>query len=540
MNKFCKKIMLLTTIAMLCSSIGNHTAFAYTVPETIHIRLSNIGSAITLSNKSINVGAEENGTYISGGIVKSDKGFTFSSGSGTYGAISLYYDSYEAAKQNAATIANSFPAYTGGGKWQIYVSGMTGEQIKQKMGLPAENVPSVSNMILVQSGGKTMFITNIITPQFGAADNDTGVITINGKEYRGKIQPTRVNGGNIIPVNAISIEEYLYGVIPSEMSPSYAEEALKAQAVAARTYAIKKMDMKVHENKGYDLCDGTHCQSYKGKSSEFPETNAAVDATKGLVIYHKGEPIEAVFFASSGGYTENSEDIWTAPLPYLKAVPDVYEVDTNTWTKKITATQLTNLASAKGDNIGQVTDMVISKVSLGGRVQELKLVGTKGTKVLTRDQIRTYFSSLSGSFPSKMFTINGKGGGPKTTVSMNTKQSSDVTDVTNTTNVVEESIADNYVIGSDSSLFSELETYNTTSTSLPNTVTNDIMQKNVTVTGASSGNVSTNNGTGVFVIEGKGNGHGAGLSQKGAQGLALQGIDFLSILHHYYTDVTIE
>ena len=540
MNKVCKKIMLLTEIVMLCSSIVNITAFAYTVPETIHIGLSNIGSAITLSNKSINVGAEENGTYVSGGTIKSEKGFTFSAGSGTYGAVSLYYDNYESAKQNAATIANALPAYTGGGKWQIYVSGMTGEQVRQKTGLPAENVSSVSNMILVQSGGKTMFITNMITPQFGAADNDTGVITINNKEYRGKIQPTRVNGGSIIPVNAVSIEEYLYGVVPSEMSPSYAGEALKAQAVAARTYAIKKMDMKVHENKGYDLCDGTHCQSYKGKSAEFPATNAAVDATKGLVIYHKGEPIEAVFFASSGGYTENSEDIWTAPLPYLKAVPDVYEVDTNTWTKKITAAQLTNLASAKGDNIGQVTDMVISKVSLGGRIQELKLVGTKGTKVLTRDQVRTYFSSLNGSFPSKMFTINGKGGGPKTTVSMNTRQLSDISDAANVTNSPEESIADNYVIGSDSLLFPELETYNTTPTNVSNNVTSAVMQRNVTVTGASSGAVSTNNGTGVFVIEGKGNGHGAGLSQKGAQGLALQGSDFLSILYHYYTDVTIE
>ena len=71
MNKVCKKIMLLTAIVMLCSSIGNITAFAYTVPETIHIGLSNIGSAITLSNKSINVGAEENGTYVSGGTIKS-------------------------------------------------------------------------------------------------------------------------------------------------------------------------------------------------------------------------------------------------------------------------------------------------------------------------------------------------------------------------------------------------------------------------------------------------------------------------------------
>ena len=139
-----------------------------------------------------------------------------------------------------------------------------------------------------------------------------------------------------------------------------------------------------------------------------------------------------------------------------------------------------------------------------------------------------------------MFTINGKGGGPKTTVSMNTRQLSDISDAANVTNSPEESIADNYVIGSDSLLFPELETYNTTPTNVSNNVTSAVMQRNVTVTGASSGAVSTNNGTGVFVIEGKGNGHGAGLSQKGAQGLALQGSDFLSILYHYYTDVTIE
>lgn len=556
MNAFHKKVIKVFTTALLCSSIWSATAYAYNATQTVHVGLSGIGSNISLSNKIITIGAEENGNYISGGTLKSEKGFTFASGSGTYAAVSLYYDSYDAAKQKADTISNALPAYTGGGKWQIYVSGTTGDQLRQKTGLACENVSSTANMILIQSGGKTIALTNIITPQFGAADNDDETITINNKQYRGKIQPTRVNGGNIVPVNAVNIEHYLYGVLPGEMSPSFATEALKAQAVASRTYALKKIDMKAHNKSGYDLCDGTHCQSYKGKSSEFDATNAAVDATKGLVMYYQGEPIESVFFASSGGYTENSEDIWTAPLPYLKAVPDVYEVDTNTWTKKFTAAQLTNLTSSKGDNIGQVTDLVLSKIALGGRVQELKIVGTSGTKVLTKDQVRTYFSSLSGTFPSKMFTINGRGNGSKTSVTMIAPSSSPQSSTNTTTSLptvstlpdntnvsAEESIADNYVIGSDSAIMTQPQTEalpNTTSTT--NSVSaapTNAPQRTVTVTAASSG-ISTNDGSGTFVIEGKGNGHGGGMSQKGANGMAAQGYDFLSILHHYYTDVTIQ
>ena len=556
MNQFHKKIIKVFTTAVLCSSIWSATAYAYNAVQTVHIGLSGIGSSISLSNKIITIGAEENGSYISAGTLKSEKGFTFASGNGTYAAVSLYYDSYDAAKQKSDTISNALPAYTGGGKWQIYVSGTTGDQLRQKTGLACENVSSTANMILIQSGGKTIALTNIITPQFGAADNDDETITINNKQYRGKIQPTRVNGGNIVPVNAVNIEHYLYGVLPGEMSPSFATEALKAQAVASRTYALKKIDMKAHNKSGYDLCDGTHCQSYKGKSSEFDATNAAVDATKGLVMYYQGEPIESVFFASSGGYTENSEDIWTAPLPYLKAVPDVYEVDTNTWTKKFTAAQLTNLTSSKGDNIGQVTDLVLSKIAQGGRVQELKIVGTSGTKVLTKDQVRTYFSSLNGTFPSKMFTINGRSSGSKTSVTMAAPSSPPLTSVdTNTlpnistfpdnANVAaEDSIADSYVIGSDSIVVAPAQTEilpNTTNTTnITSTAPTNTQQRTVTVTAASSGGISTSDGSGTFVIEGKGNGHGADKKKKGANGMAAQGYDFLTILHHYYTGVTIQ
>lgn len=522
MKFFGKKIVLLAATAILCMGGYSQKVFAHDVPATVHIGLTAIGSdmsSVSIANQMITVGAEENGVYVDGGTLQSESGFTMAVGSGTYGAIAQTYTSYEMAKENADAVENAVPAYVGGGQWKVYIKGLTGTEINQKTGLPAEDVASVANMILIQSSGETMALTNIITPQFGAADQE-GILTVAQKQYRGRLQCTRVNGGNITPVNAISMEEYLYGVVPAEIPPGYAPEALKAQAVAARTYTITKM--KAHSENGYELCDAVHCQVYKGKEAEQPSTNTAVDETKGKVIYYNGTPIEAVFFASSGGYTENSQDIWTAPVEYLKAVPDTYEVDTNTWTREFTAAQLTNLTTAKGDNIGQVTDMVISKVSLGGRVQELKLVGTSGTRVLTKDEIRTYFSSLGGSLPSKMFTINGKGGGASTAVMIDKIQPKSA-----------EALQENTVLP-QSTVNQQQQAVST------NTQQTAVEQEAVNVVGASNDAVSTNNGTGVFVIEGKGNGHGVGMSQKGAQGMALQGSDYEGILKHYYTGVTIE
>ena len=104
MNAFHKKVIKVFTTALLCSSIWSATAYAYNSTQTVHVGLSGIGSNISLSNKIITIGAEENGNYISGGTLKSEKGFTFASGSGTYAAVSLYYDSYDTAKQKADNI----------------------------------------------------------------------------------------------------------------------------------------------------------------------------------------------------------------------------------------------------------------------------------------------------------------------------------------------------------------------------------------------------------------------------------------------------
>ncbi|MBQ4109475.1 MAG: stage II sporulation protein D [Clostridia bacterium] len=135
-------------------------------------------------------------------------------------------------------------------------------------------------------------------------------------------------------VKDCSLDEYLYGVLPAEMPPSFNDEALKAQAVAARTYVINRMkngDKSAHN--GGDICtDSTHCQAYIKDSeaterfgAEWEKTyrakiKNAVDSTKGEIITYENEPITAVFHSTAGGYTENSEDVWSGYLPYLRSV----------------------------------------------------------------------------------------------------------------------------------------------------------------------------------------------------------------------------
>lgn len=249
-------------------------------------------------------------------------------------------------------------------------------------------------------------VSNDVDYGFSGTDD---TFTINGKQYRGCLR-FAVNGTVMTAVNVVDLEEYLYGVIPAEMPASYGEEALKAQTLAARTYAMTKLN--AHKSSGYELCDTINCQVYKGYSGEDSKTNAVVDETEGEIICYNGTPIEAVFSASTGGYTENSENVWNSVVPYLRAVPEVGEYGNNTWTKTLTLSQLDSLLSAKGENIGSAQDIVITKISTGGRVQEMKIVGTSGSVTLTKENIRTYFSGACGSLPSKMFTINGKGGDP--------------------------------------------------------------------------------------------------------------------------------
>ena len=226
-------------------------------------------------------------------------------------------------------------------------------------------------------------------------------------------------------------------------------------------------------------------------------------------------------------------------MPYLRAVPEVGEYGNNTWEKTLTLSQLDSLLSSKGENIGSAQDIVITKISTDGRVQEMKIVGTSGSVTLTKENIRTYFSGACGSLPSKMFTINGKGGDPSSGSKSVQRQAT----TSSSTGSLTSSAAANGITAKTEGTLSAMNGKNLKLDGLSvSENTNSNQNTPVISTGEYQiydVNISTvENGT--FVFEGSGNGHGVGLSQNGAQGMAQQGYTYEEIIKHYYTGVTIE
>lgn len=143
-----------------------------------------------------------------------------------------------------------------------------------------------------------------------------GFVSTKGKWYRGILMIKNIEG-KLTVINDIDLESYLKGVVPVEMSPSWEYEALKAQAIAARSFALANLGKQ--SRNGYDLKDNTEDQAYGGASSETKITTKAVEETDGLVLTYDMKIISAYYFASAGGMTNTS--IWGSDLPYLRSVP---------------------------------------------------------------------------------------------------------------------------------------------------------------------------------------------------------------------------
>ena len=147
---------------------------------------------------------------------------------------------------------------------------------------------------------------------------DNGYISVKKKWYREHFQ--LINNGNTLTViNDIALESYLKGVVPSEMPPSWEHDAHKAQAIAARSYAIANLGKRAKD--GYDLKDTPEDQAYGGASAETSQTNDAVKETEGIVLIHEGKIIPAYYSASAGGHTKNASQVWNKDLGFIKAVP---------------------------------------------------------------------------------------------------------------------------------------------------------------------------------------------------------------------------
>lgn len=278
-----------------------------------------------------------------------------------------------------------------------------------------------------------------------------GYVWIGDRWYRGRARLVPTANG-LTAVNHVDLEEYLYSVVGAEMVPSWPQEALKAQAVAARSYALYQRQKSA--NSVYDVGDTQAWQVYTGLEKETSTTQAAVNATAGQVLTHSGRIIEAVFHSSSGGHTENVEDVWSQPLPYLRGVQD-YDQGTPVyqWTKTFTNSEI----SSRISGVGNILEMQPLKKTPQGRVVSLKVIGDAGSRTLTGAALRD-------------------------------------------------------ALGLRSTLF--------TATAI-----------------AGAGNKG-NSGPG-FQIEGRGFGHGLGLSQWGAYNLAQKGMNYQQIVLHYYKDTAL-
>lgn len=168
-----------------------------------------------------------------------------------------------------------------------------------------------ADQISATLGGGPVFPPPGLGVERGPAIPDTDFLWCKGYRYRGEIEVYR-DGKGLTAVNVVPLEEYLYGVVGIEMSPSWPLEALKAQAVVARTYALGKLSGIAGPGRGYDLLDTPAHQAYRGIGVEHPNSNAAVDATRGQVLTYQGGLAKTFYHAASGGHTENVENVWNS------------------------------------------------------------------------------------------------------------------------------------------------------------------------------------------------------------------------------------
>ncbi|MEI7473975.1 MAG: SpoIID/LytB domain-containing protein [bacterium] len=193
--------------------------------------------------------------------------------------------------------------------------GLTGKLIMQLNALRPYNIKKIGTTLGITINGQTYPLgTNFAVIK----TYQSGYVSAKRKWYRGQIYIYN-NYTGVIVVNNISLEDYLLGVVPSEMPRTWNYEAHKAQAIAARSYAVANLGKR--KKYGYDLKDTPEDQAYGGASSESLRTNKAVVETSGQVLIQGNRVIPAFYCASAGGYTLNSGDVWMRDLPYLKSVP---------------------------------------------------------------------------------------------------------------------------------------------------------------------------------------------------------------------------
>lgn len=247
--------------------------------------------------------------------------------------------------------------------------------------------------IALRGGGRTIRIAQ------KAPISGRPTVGVGGRgRYRGTLLLSKAPSGDLRVVNKVGLEDYMRAVVPHEAYATWHPEALKAQALAARTYALAIVK---GDGRDYDQFDDTRSQAYAGAARETAATDAAVRATRNQVVTYRGEIVPTYFHSSSGGHTENVEVGFRGaqPAPYLVGVDDPYDGDSRVnenhrWLKQIPlATAESRLRSA-GLLDGSLLGIEILRRGASPRIAEARVLGSGGTNTVTGDDLRRALALL--------------------------------------------------------------------------------------------------------------------------------------------------
>ncbi len=214
-----------------------------------------------------------------------------------------------------------------------------------------------------------------------------GDITVNTLTVAGRVTIKRQNG-KLIAINELPLEDYVKGVVPHEMSATWHREALKAQALAARTYALSKI--RQNSKKDFDVVASTKDQVYKGRAGADGPAGRATDETRGQVLVYRNEPITAFFFSTSAGPTEDAMDVWSIDLPYLKGVDCPFDMNSPyfQWRTDVWLPLLEQRLREEGFPVGVIAGLSPASYTKAGRVSHVRILHSDGELHVKGEELR--------------------------------------------------------------------------------------------------------------------------------------------------------
>ena len=355
--------------------------------------------------------------------------------------------------------------------------------------------------------------------KFVVSSLDRRGIWVGQKRYAGKLN-IFIREDDILVVNVLGIEKYLSSVVGSEMPSKWPLEALKAQAIASRTYALKQKG-----NPQYDIDSTNKNQVYMGLEAGTYKTKRAVSSTRSLVLTYNNKLINSLFHSSSAGMTENSQDVWKNKYPYLSSVKDFDKNNPKLrWNKKFSESQLQKIFP----RLGGIKKFEILNVTSTGRVKNVRIHGSYGTDQISGVDLRKKMNLKSTLVRFKFIEDN------------ETKSNDDSLKLLSTNSLEKEPLT--HIVRAGDTLILIADQYDVSVEEIValNNIKNSSLinvDQRLLVPRNSLNLKSTDK---ILVVSGYGSGHGVGMSQWGARYMAHKGEKANAILKHFYKGVEIK